>query len=119
MASASKFVWALLVSYVALGLSSGSARAGSGKYETCKISNGDVLSCTGWFQGEAAVIKPSSGKYETCKISNGEVFSCTGWFQGEAAVVNPRSGKYETCKISNGDVLSCTGWFQGTTVAKR
>jgi hypothetical protein len=103
---------------VLVALGAASAWAGSGKYESCTIANGEVFSCTGWYQGKAVVINPASGKYESCTIANGEVFSCTGWYQGKAAVINPASGKYESCTIANGDVFSCTGWYQGKAVAR-
>ena len=104
---------------VASVLTGSAVWAGSGKYETCDIVNGDVFSCSGWYQGKAVVINPRSGKYETCDIVNGDVFSCSGWYQGKAAVINPRSGKYEQCDIVNGDVFSCSGWYQGSTPARR
>ena len=56
-----------------------------GAYRECQITNGQVFSCSGWFQGKTVAMK--DGAYHLCDITNGQVFSCDGsWYQGKAVV---------------------------------
>ena len=70
------FILAMLASFVS------SAQAGA--YYNCEIFNGQVTSCTTWYQGETAVYK--DGAYFKCSIFNGQVTSCTTWHQGSSVV---------------------------------
>lgn len=46
-----------------------------GRYRRCKVSNGRVHECAGWFSGIAPAVG-DDGRWHRCRISTGRVQSC-------------------------------------------
>jgi hypothetical protein len=94
----------------------GSLAFAGDKFVECKVSVGEIQSCSGGYTG--TVITEYNGSYRTCKVTGGFLGTCGGSYTGKAVVY--RGPKYQMCDISAGKVFSCAGTgHNGTAVIRR
>jgi hypothetical protein len=115
VARALRATLALSVLFVGIGASTGAAEDRGPVVRRCSITNGQVVHCGGWHQGEAVLRR--NGAFRRCKVTNGRTTSCGPWYQGTVVARHDRA--YRKCKVVNGQISSCGGWYQGDAVIDR
>ena len=90
-------------------------RVRRGSYQKCRIFNGRVSSCFGWYHGYAVVFH--NGAYRRCRIFNGQISSCGSWYQGKAVAY--RNNAWRLCTIFNGQISHCGTWYRGRAAVWR
>lgn len=85
------------------------------RYYECRISVGQVFSCTATgFTGQAVALG-NGNLYRTCELAGGRVVTCGHAFTGTTVI--EREDKFRECDLAAGRVASCkaTG-FNGEAV---